>query len=246
MSGLFKSIGKVFKKAVKVIKKIAVPALAVAAVVFTGGAALGVLPAMSSALGGVVSSLGLSSGLTSALTTGLTNAGFGALLGGKKGALMGFGSGLLGAPALDKALGFGGQATGANLIRGSQFTVDAAMPSMGSAAGSAAGNAAGSAASQIGSTIQNATQSGGGGGLGGLLGNPMIASQLLQGVGGGLLAAQQAKEERKQREREEANLSLEGGLLDVGNINSGTKFDPYAVKASWKYDPKTQQLVQGN
>lgn len=245
MSGLFKSIGKVFKKAVKVIKKIAVPALAVAAVVFTGGAALGALPTMSSALGGVVSSLGLSSGLTSALTTGLTNAGFGALLGGKKGALMGFGSGLLGAPALDKALGFGGQATGANLIRGSQFTVDAAMPSMGSA-GSAAGNAAGSAASQIGSTIQNATQSGGGGGLGGLLGNPMIASQLLQGVGGGLLAAQQAKEERKQREREEANLSLEGGLLDVGNINSGTKFDPYAVKASWKYDPKTQQLVQGN
>ncbi len=79
-----------------------------------------------------------------------------------------------------------------------------------------------------------------------MLGNPMIASQLLQGVGGGLLAAQQAKEERKQREREEANLSLEGGLLDVGNINSGTKFDPYAVKASWKYDPKTQQLVQGN
>lgn len=245
MSGLFKSIGKVFRKVVKTVKKIAIPALAVAAAVFTGGAALGGLPTMSGAMGGLVSQLGLSSGLTSALTTGLTNAGFGALLGGKKGALMGFGSGLLGAPALDKALGIGGQATGANLIRGSQFTVDAAMPNMGSAAGSAAGNAAGSAASQIGSTIQNATQSGGGG-LGGLLGNPMVASQLLQGVGGGLLAAQQAKEERKQREREEANLSLEGGLLDVGNINSGTKFDPYAVKASWKYDPKTQQLVQGN
>jgi hypothetical protein len=59
MSGLFKSIGKIFKKVVPVLKKIALPALAIAAVVVTGGAALGLLPGIAG-LGGLAASLGAS------------------------------------------------------------------------------------------------------------------------------------------------------------------------------------------
>jgi hypothetical protein len=97
VSAVFKGIGKVFSKIVKTVVKIAPFALAAAAVVFTGGAALGILPTFSAAVGGLVSSLGLSAGITGALTGAVTSAGFGAALGfvtgGKKGlqkgALMG-------------------------------------------------------------------------------------------------------------------------------------------------------------
>ena len=41
MSGVFKAVGKVFKGVVKVIKKVALPALAIGAIVLTGGAAIG-------------------------------------------------------------------------------------------------------------------------------------------------------------------------------------------------------------
>jgi hypothetical protein len=47
VSKVFKSIGKIFKKVVKTVVKIAPFALAAAAVVFTGGAALGILPTFS-------------------------------------------------------------------------------------------------------------------------------------------------------------------------------------------------------
>jgi hypothetical protein len=87
----------VFKSVVKTVLKIAPYALAAAAVVFTGGAALGILPTFGAAVGGLVSSLGLSAAVTGALTGAVTSAGFGAALGfvtgGKKGlqkgALMG-------------------------------------------------------------------------------------------------------------------------------------------------------------
>jgi hypothetical protein len=59
MSGLFKGIGKIFKKVVKVAKKIALPALAIAAVVVTGRR--GARPASGIAgLGGLAASLGAS------------------------------------------------------------------------------------------------------------------------------------------------------------------------------------------
>jgi hypothetical protein len=97
VSGVFKAIGKVFKTVAKTVVKIAPFALAAAAVVFTGGAALGILPTFGAAVGGLVSSLGLSAAVTGALTGAITSAGFGAALGfvtgGKKGlqkgALMG-------------------------------------------------------------------------------------------------------------------------------------------------------------
>jgi hypothetical protein len=89
MSGVLKSIGKVFKKIVKVAKVVLPIALAVGAVVFTGGAALGLLPTFSGAIGGLVGGLGLSTGLAGALTGSIVSAGFGSALGGLKAAASG-------------------------------------------------------------------------------------------------------------------------------------------------------------
>lgn len=95
MSGIFKSIGKIFSKIVNVVVKIAPYALAAAAVVFTAGAALGVLPAFGAAVGGLVSSLGLSAAVTGALTGAITSAGFGAALGFVTGGTKGMQKGAL-------------------------------------------------------------------------------------------------------------------------------------------------------
>lgn len=99
MSNPFKAVGKVFKSVFKVVKKVAPFALAAAAVVFTGGAALGLTPTFAAAVGGVVTKLGLSVGLAGALTGAVTSAGFGAaiggILGGRKGMEKGFLTGLL-------------------------------------------------------------------------------------------------------------------------------------------------------
>lgn len=95
MSGIIKGIGKAFRKVVRVVKKIALPALAIGAVVLTGGAALGVLPALGGA-GGMLASLGLGPALTGVLSTAATGATIGAggalLTGGNivKGATRGF------------------------------------------------------------------------------------------------------------------------------------------------------------
>ncbi len=77
MSGILKGIKKVFRKVVKVVKRVALPALAIAGVVLTGGAALGVFGAAG--LSGALGSLGLSAGLSSVLTTAATGATIGAV-----------------------------------------------------------------------------------------------------------------------------------------------------------------------
>lgn len=94
MSGVLQGIGKVFGKVLKVAKKVAIPALMVGAVVLTGGAALGVLPALGTMVGGLGLSAGLTSVLTGAISTGAIGAVGGFLTGGMKGATKGF---LLGA-----------------------------------------------------------------------------------------------------------------------------------------------------
>ena len=89
MSKILKGIGKVFKKVVKVAKIVVPIALAAAAVVFTGGAALGLLPTFSAAVGGVAASLGLGTALTGALTGAVVGAGFGSAIGGLTSGLSG-------------------------------------------------------------------------------------------------------------------------------------------------------------
>lgn len=93
MSGVLKALGRVFKKIAHVAKIVLPIALAAAAIVFTGGAALGILPAFSTVVGGLVGGLGLSTTLAGALTGSIVSAGFGAaaglVTGGVKGAQKG-------------------------------------------------------------------------------------------------------------------------------------------------------------
>lgn len=89
MSGVLKGIGKVFKKVLKVAKVVLPIALAIGAVVFTGGAALGVLPTFAGAIGGVVTSLGIGGAVGGALTGAIVSAGFGSAIGGATAAATG-------------------------------------------------------------------------------------------------------------------------------------------------------------
>lgn len=87
MSGVVKTVKKVFKKTMNVVKKVAPIALGVGALVFTGGAALG-LPALAGGFGGAVSSalgavgVNATGALGSVLTGAVTQAGYGAAIGG--------------------------------------------------------------------------------------------------------------------------------------------------------------------
>lgn len=92
MSGVVKSVGKVFRKVAEVGIKIAPYALAAGAIYFTAGAALGV-PALAGgwggAVSGLVSQLGAGSVLSGVLTGAITTAGYGAVAGGAMSLLTG-------------------------------------------------------------------------------------------------------------------------------------------------------------
>jgi hypothetical protein len=122
MSGVLKSISKVFispissligGKVGKIIKKVAIGALAVGAVVLTGGAALGILPALGTVVGG----LGLSAGLTSVLTGAISSGAIGAVGGLLTGGFKGMTKGLLMGAVTGGVLG-GIGAIGANGVLG--------------------------------------------------------------------------------------------------------------------------------
>jgi hypothetical protein len=109
MSGVAKGVKKVFKTVGKVAKKVLPFALPAAALIFTGGAALGLTPSFGAMAGGLIGKLGLGSTMSSVLTGAVTHAGFGGLAGGAIGALTG------GKQGMRKGLGLGqlaGAATG--------------------------------------------------------------------------------------------------------------------------------------
>jgi len=248
MSGALKSIGKVFKKVVKVVKKIAPYALMAAAVVFTGGAALGVLPTFSTAVGGLVSSLGVGSALAPILTGAITNAGFGAAIGGVLGGKKGMTTGLLmGAAAggIGGALAAGGAGAGA---AGAAAAPSAAGTSLSSfVANPIAATGAMSAAPAAFAPVVAAAPAASG--LTGLLGNPTIAAQLLQGLGTGITNSAQVKAERKAAEEASQNYSTAGGLLDPAVLGgqqpaNDASVDPYAQTGAWTYDPRAGKIVR--
>lgn len=258
MSGILKGIGKVFKKVGKVLKKVALPVLAIGAVVLTGGAALGLLPAVSSVVGG----LGLSAGLTTALTGVVSGAGWGGIVGGivggkkgfLKGAMMGgltggvlSATGALGATASGSASAAGGAAPAAAPVAGSGGLIStsaelaqgiAAVPSNLTAAVPSLSSAAAPALV--------------GGGAGGLLGsNPYVLPSLLQGAGNALSANEQnkalSKREKKQAEQRAANYRVTEGLLtpDYRQPSSAQRLDPADRFNPAYYDrvqPRTQYV----
>lgn len=238
MSGLLKGIGKVFKKVGKVALKVLPYAAAAAAVVFTGGAALGVLPSFAGAVGSVVGGLGLSTGLTGAITGAITSAGFGAagglLLGGKKGMKAGFlgglaTGGLLGAVS-PATFGIGGSAaapaasaakevgtivakSGGGLVQNSGLSTGLAkLPAAGLK------EVAGAAARTAVSAAGGAGGAAGGGVLGFLNANPQLASQLIGGV-----AQAVAPSEYGQKARAELEALRQAGFMAFGGGDANGK-----------------------
>jgi hypothetical protein len=144
MSNPFKAIGKVFKKVVKVVKKIALPALMIGAVVLTGGAALGALPALGTILG----SVGISGTLASVLGGAISMGAVGAVTGGLMGAVTGQGfmkgatTGFLGG-ALTGGIGGGIGLIGANGIFGGAAAAGASGHALGGAGATAMTTGAG-------------------------------------------------------------------------------------------------------
>lgn len=221
MSGILKGIGKVFKKVVKTVVKVAPYALAAAAVVFTGGAALGILPTFAGAVGSVVGGLGLSGAAAGALTGAVTSAGFGAAAGGvlggtkgmKKGMVMGaLAGGALGAasPGMFGMGAAGAAAPGAVPATGGAASSGlAAVQSAGPIAAPMSGGMLSSAASAAPGLVSTAPAAGGFMGM--LNGNPMLASSILQGVGGALGGDDQSDYLRDRDRRYADNYTFMGG-----------------------------------
>lgn len=260
MSGILKGIGKVFKKVGKVLKKVALPVLAIGAVVLTGGAALGLLPAVSSVVGG----LGLSAGLTTALTGVVSGAGWGGIVGGIVGGKKGFLKGAMmggltgGVLSATGALGAGGAGSTASAASGA---APAAPITGGGLLSSSAELAQGVAAvpSNLTAAVPSLSSAGVSGaaavGSGGLLGsvgsNPYVVPSLIQGVGGALSANEQnkalSKREKKQAEQRAANYRVTEGLLtpDYRQPSSAQRLDPADRFSPAYYDrvqPRTQYV----
>jgi hypothetical protein len=256
MSGLFKSIGKIFKKVVPFLKKIALPALAIAAVVVTGGAALGLLPGIAG-LGGLAASLGASplvAGILSAAGTGAT---IGAITGfvttGKlSGAIHGATTGLLtGAAAGGISAAIGGVTGTAAGAGKSLFPIangvdplaplPAATGVTGAVgAGGAAAAGIGQAASGIGSAVAQAAPTAvasAGSGAGGVLGflgkNPLVLSGVMKGIGGAL--------------QSKAQLDQTKAVRDSYNVSR--VFQPYdssSTNGLQSPDQRFNQVIYGN
>lgn len=272
MSGLFKSIGKIFKKVAPVLKKIVLPALAIAAVVVTGGAALGLLPGIAS-LGGLAASLGATGilpGILTAAGTGATIGMLGGLVttGSLKGAIKGASMGLVtGAVTggISGALGGGltaatGAQTGAATAAGGTgvssvadlATVNSAIPDVAGHFMEATGSI-GQAASGIGgvggigqAVAAGAGGSGGGGILGFLSKNPMLASGLMKGIGSALQGNPQAQEyarRRKSYEGVNAYSPYQVGSID-GLQDAGERFNTVVYgNGMYDYDPATGRVL---
>lgn len=259
MSKALKGIGKIFKKIIKVVKKFALPILAVGAIVLTGGAALGLaLPS----LGGVAGSLGLG-----AIAPAITAAGQGALFGAVGAAVQGKNilKGATGGFVAGGVVGGLGQAFGAvaNTAKSVTTGLDATT---GAASGGA--SAAGAAAPLVdaapsvmswnpGSVASAAGGSGGGLGSalvstapkvgGGLFSDPLVKGQLISGLGQGLLGYAQSKSETKAADKawnRAAGSYTTDGLLAPTGIDYGAGRPTPAQKYDrWYVDPATGRVV---
>lgn len=253
MSGVLKSIGKVFLSPIsvviggkvgKVIRKVALGAIMAGAVVLTGGAAIGALPALGSAsmLGGLGLSAGLTSALAGAVSTGAVGAVVGGLTGGFKGATKGFlmgaatggimgGLGMMGPNGL---LG-GGKAAAGSLVQKSGSTALTGLAKTSASPGfwSDVSGALGSGAVETVKSAVPLVQAAAGSGLppvaglgGGLAQNPALVSQLLGGV-----ASAFAPNEYKQKYTAEQEAAQRMAIFSFGGG------DPDGKKKKYGYIP---------
>ena len=295
MSNPLKAVGKIFRKVVRVVKKIALPALAIGAAILTGGAALGLLPSVGSVLG--AGGLGLSAGLTSVLTTAgqgalggmLTSAisGKNVLKGASTGFLIGGAAGAVGqalrpaAAAVDVAsaskaansvVDAGIQANNATI--GSQIAANAGMPAANvtATATRAAGLGSTMAASAPAPTLSAPTSApasltpasatpapagvvSGGQGIGSILSTPFkmldgldpyTRAGLIQGLGNGLMAGSQAKDQRKTEEARQQRIADNYGGGSYYSTERPTSYAPIQQRPRvvWKIDPITGDVIK--
>lgn len=231
MSGLLKGVKKIFKKVGKVLKKIALPALAIGAVVLTGGAALGVFGA--GGLSGALGAIGISGPLqavaasaakaatmgavTSAITGGnpIKGATTGLLVGGAIGAAGGLGQ---------KVAGAGNAAANTGALANADETVNLAKGLSGYPTGNGTPfNGAPAASGGLGSGV-----------LSFLNNNPVVGGTLIQGIGSGIIASGQAKAQRKADEREADSYSDTSQLFRYSGDPSKTN----------KQDPESEEEVK--
>lgn len=245
MSNPLKAIGKAFKAVVRVVKKIALPALAIGAVLLTGGAALGLLG--TGGLTGALGSLGLSPALTGVLATAAKSATFGAIgaaITGQnivKGASLGFVTGgVLGGigAVANGAKGLGTVASAANSNGGlplaAQGTTDLATAAANAGNGAlpiaaqgttdlatrAANVGLGSVTSSV-PAISSAAAPSSGGILGWMNQNPVPAGMMVQGLGQGIMASEQNKAAQREREQIAANYGDTSGLPQYQSQGNG-------------------------
>lgn len=265
MSGLFKSIGKIFKKVAKVVKKFALPALAIAAVIVTGGAALGLIPAIGgiaiTGVGSLAAALGAPAAVATILSTAATGAtiGFGTslLTGGNpiKGATMGFVTGAVAGGIGQLAGGIGGAAGGAApatagaATQGSQVIgtlpvtgQTLSVPVAQAASGGIGQAAASGASSAVGSTVASAGRAATGSGILGFIErNPMIASSLMKGIGGAIQGDPRSDElKRRRKSYDGVDFWQPYGVDDPEGQEAGERYDG-AVYGSggFEYDPQS-------
>lgn len=233
MSNPLKSIGKTFRKVVKTVKKIALPALAIGAVVLTGGAALGVLPALGGA-GGLLGMIGISGPLAGILTSAANAALYGAigsaLTGGSiiKGATMGLVAGgvmgglgaAIGGPATGKIAQTAAQSAGSatsGLVPGAGDAAKAAATGGGLGGGSSSiasqgmgwldgvgQTVASSAPPTVAPTVTTAAVPTSQGFLSRISSEPLVQAGLVQGLGKGLGGYMQAQSASKEAAKERA------------------------------------------
>lgn len=260
MSGLFKSIGKVFKKVAKVAKKVALPALAIGAIVVTGGAALGLLPGITG-LGGLAASLGASpalAGILSSAATGATIGGIGGLVTGQ-GFMKGATTGLVAGAAMggiNAAMGgFSAASTAATAATGAPSggiggaVSGAAVPGIPAAGVPAASSLVPQGPIAAGTGIGQAASGARTGIMGFLNKNPLMAGEVMKGIGGALTARSQGKErDRVYRDRRDSYdtgpwLTYEPEEMPSQSANdrfNGPAFN--ATATGYEYDPSTGRV----
>jgi len=238
VSNPLKAIGRAFKAVVRVAKKVALPALAIGAVVLTGGAALGALPKV----GALLAKAGIKGALASTLTAAAKGATIGAvgsaLTGGNvvKGATAGFVTGgILGGAnaALGGVKGLGTAAAGSG---GSSSAASNALnvidngkiAAMGSGATATQGLGSAVASAGLGNAASAVPTAAAVPSSGGILGfmnqNPVMAGMAVQGLGQGLMAREQAKQQERDAAETAANYSDLSGLPQYRS--QGNNFAP--------------------
>lgn len=272
MSKIVKGAGKVFKKVVRVTKKVLPYALGAAAIVFTAGAALGVAGmagGWSAAAASIGTTIGGTGTLGTVLTGAITQAGIGAATGAGLAAVTGknIGKGVRTGAAIGAATGAatGLLAPGAVNMK-TLGQANAPVPAGTTTVGQGAGKITveplkpAAAAETTVATAPNAALNSVGqapppSGLAGVVErHPVLASSALQAAGTGLLAASQpdnnASEERAAVTRENyGDPSMYTGLLRRDDVRTDTTARPrpeerFNTSFQYKWDPEQRRLVK--